>query len=182
MDRGINICVWGWSFTPDELKWAHDLALRRIKLFDDAKKSLVASDRPMEWPYYLGNLGEYTFSKIFDIRMDTSSSPTEGDGGVDFILHGKEIDVKCRGRGWNFYMPLRSYQRGLRAEIYVIATMVTPKYCVLKGWLTQNDIHRLHEVVDVGYGPSIKIEYSHFHPMHKLEDACRTIPAEEMCP
>ena len=160
---------WTWIFSKQERELAREIMIRKLR--PSGSKTMVPSERLMTTGY-IGLLGEVAFSRIFKTPII--------DMDVDFVWQGKEIDVKTRERGRHFYMPRVVFNEGLKADVYVIGLMNPKKTrCELSGWLTKKDIEVHHEPVDLGYGPSVRVEDRWFRPMDTLADWCKTTAAWE---
>ena len=47
---------------------------------------------------FVGILGEVVITDLFGYRRPSEENKTEGDGGVDIVIHNLKIDVKTMGR------------------------------------------------------------------------------------
>ena len=116
----------------DDHEWILKEATRRHedKKNRNSSRQLTDVERAIN-THYMGLVGEYAFSRLTGLPIDTSERPF-GDNGVDFTLKTKHgsftVDVKTSSRGeWLFV-------NHIRADIYVLAWHRDKNTVSLTGW------------------------------------------------
>lgn len=126
-----------------ELDFIHKLADSRMSLHSNHKSS-----RPLSVDYeFIGLLGEWEFSKITKLPMDTSLRPS-GDRGIDFKIGILTIDIKTARLAYNL---LRERNKP-HANVLVLARYIEKdSNIVFLGWEFDH-VMLQQPYKDFGYG------------------------------
>jgi len=103
---------------------------------------------------YTGILGEVLFADLCDLTRPQES--TEQDGGIDFIIHGKHIDLKTMGRTvdvkpyFTNNLICSQVEQG-DTHVYVFASInKTTSTFQVAGWIKKWDIRRVATICQKG--------------------------------
>jgi hypothetical protein len=90
-----------------------------------------------------GAMAEHAFAQHMGIpqsAINRQSLPTGGDGGIDFTVDGKTVDIKSSARHPNSWLVPAG---NLRAEWYIFATVTMPNMVTFKGKATREQLERI---------------------------------------
>lgn len=125
---------------------------------------------PVESNGAIGAFGETALGGIFGLSVDKSLMKY-GDGGTDFVIRGKILDVKT-ARKPVFLIAKTYLVPKAKTDIYILARFTEPNRIDFLGWATKAEM-LLAEIRDFGYGKNHAILQDKIHGMDELkfEDA-----------
>jgi hypothetical protein len=147
--------------------------LRKVAEERVAQHAGKASSRYMNADsHYIGLKGEAAFAKEFELQVDLTMRNT-GDGGIDFTLGGRTIDVKTSTYGDKLRIPVTTEYW---CDIYVLAKYDSyhdEAYPV--GW-ADKDAVRAAAIHNFGYGDNHVIDVGYLRPLEELYDLLHPKP------
>ena len=118
--------------------------------------------------FEIGFLGEYAWESIFHQKPDTRPM-IGGDGGKDFIFHGKSIQIKT-SKGFLIFNNMEHFSTQIAV---CVAYEPTDLYAVwVQGWITKEEFREKHFIENFGYGPKVCVQPVDLHSITTLEEYC----------
>lgn len=137
--------------------------LSRLAAERDQRKRGYASTR--DWardPHFVGMAGEMAYALATGREPDFGSGAL-GDGGRDFVVEGRRVDVKTSLFWEDAY--LKVYPSDLRADDYVLVALDRPnRRAQVLGKATREMVAKA-PLMDRGYGPSHNLHFSQLEPI-----------------
>ena len=140
--------------------WQHlyDVAMQR----ETQKKDFPT---PFKWdkfpPHFIGLCGEKIFSLEFGLPMNEELIKT-GDGGYDFIVNNKKINVKTTIYWHDPHLKEMTDPKWWADYYFLVALDTQRKKGRLCGWASQKELQNA-TVKDYGYGSRLTIDYKDLH-------------------
>lgn len=112
-----------------------------------------------------GVISELAFAKLIGVYPDTAFK--YGDGGVDFLIHGKSIDVKCSmgKRDGDLLVNVGSNIADIYVKAYVFPEDI--RKVEFQGIATKKMILEA-EIINLGYGDRHSIDVPKLIPIDRL--------------
>lgn len=141
----------------------------------------------------LGYVGEALVQKYYKQPINDKPRDKENgdDGGVDLMVNGFTVDVKCRANNYRYFGYGNAFwsvacYHGMRAQLYLF-TEIDPmnKKIELTGWLTADEVRQYGEFIPKGTlvcgrpsnGDCYKVSIKDIHPIFEKEQ-CGTLKKE----
>lgn len=139
------------TLNEKQMTWCYELALVRSGSVGHSEKSLINKTSSSIKNHFLGVRGEAAFSIVSGIKMDTTTFG-RGDGGIDFKTEHGTIQVKASPSKYrpNLLVPPDKWEKNT-ADIYVLV-WVKKNICNIIGYITFEDMKRVHKFTDYGNG------------------------------
>jgi len=102
----------------------------------------------------LGVIGEYAFSKAFNVAIDLSLEPRP----FDCIRHDHKCDIKTTDKR-SGKLVCSTFDKD-DVDIYVLC-VVGPFHVELVGWCYSTDLRCKENITDLGHGPVYAMEQKH---------------------
>lgn len=164
----MSVCV---DLTGHDLELCEKLANQRHEKNKEVTDRRITQSMSSWEIDFLGLLGEVAVAKYFELEVDKNHYPDGGDGGSDFSINGKRVDVKYTNR---IYEPILMFPNinKFRSDIAILTHQVE-YHCRHKvgiaGWIDKKHFDRIKKTTDFGYGDTIYVTDSKLFNIEKLK-------------
>ncbi|MDH7506220.1 MAG: hypothetical protein QHH15_00330 [Candidatus Thermoplasmatota archaeon] len=159
------------DLTGHDLELAEELAWQRHNKNEGVHDKRITENMTSWKIDFLGLLGELAVATYFNLDVDKTHYPEGGDGGSDFSINGRRVDVKYTNR---IDYPLLMFPKmsKFRADIAILTHQVV-RNCRHKvgivGWIDKKHFSKIKKHTDFGYGDTLYVYNSKLFNIEKLK-------------
>lgn len=147
-----------WIDLKDHWQHLYDVAMER----ETQKKDFPTPFKWKKYPsHFIGLCGEKVFSIVYDIPVNEDLIVT-GDGGYDFIISNKKVNVKTTIYWHDPHLKEMLDPKWWADYYFLVALDVQRKKGKLCGWATQEELRHAPKR-DYGYGIRLMLDHKDLH-------------------